>query len=631
MSHLIAGIIAHVDAGKTTLSEALLYRSGAIRRPGRVDRGDAFLDTDAIERRRGITIFAKEAILNERIALIDTPGHADFSAEMERTLSVLDAAILLISAPDRIGSHTRTLWSLLSRQSIPALIFVNKMDMCDRDKPSILGEIRQKLTPRAVDFTSIGEEETEEIAANDDELLSRYLAGESISESDIRETVEKGNTVPVLFGSALRMEGIDRLLEVLSSCFSPMPPDKEFGAFVYRVSYDRQGARLTHLRITGGTLHSKDMLGSEKANEIRIYSGSRYSSVQEAEAGEACTVLGLKESRAGMAYGACRRRAHSSFTPALVYSVIPPKGMDDSKLLRIMRMIEDEIPEISVQYQREEKEVQVLLMGEVQTEVISEIAATRHGASIAFGEGRIAYKETIRERTIGIGHFEPLRHYAEVHLLIEPGERGSGMEFISELPVNELDTSWQRLILTHLREKTHIGVLTGSPITDIRIRVLAGRAHLKHTEGGDFREATYRAVRQGLMKAESVLLEPYYRFEIIVPDACIGRVLSDIERMHGKGSIESSSDGFASIAGTCPVSTMRNYMNEIRLFSRGEGSMNAYVEGYTECHDSERVIEESGYDAERDIDNPSSSIFCSHGAGFAVPWDEVDAMSHIKC
>lgn len=630
MAKLITGIVAHVDAGKTTLSEALLYTSGAIRKLGRVDSGDAFLDTNSIERKRGITIFAKEATLSDHITLIDTPGHVDFSAEMERSLSVLDAAILLINATDGIQAHTKTLWSLLKRFQIPTLLFVNKMDMPDTNRESILQSLKDTFSEGIIDFGDMNAETfLEEIAGTDDELTEKYLSGEELKKEDLQRTIAERKVFPVIFGSALRLQGIECLLNLLEIYFSPKRVDEEFGAIVYKLSVDKQNNRLTHLKITGGVLHAKDPLGEEKANEIRIYSGEKFETVKEVQAGEICTVTGLKDSKPGTVYGSCHISFRPQMEPALIYAVQPPEGTDPSLMLRILQTLEDEMPELKVRYQTEEKEFQIMLMGEVQTEVIKELIWNRHHLEISFGDGRIAYKETIRESVIGVGHYEPLKHYAEVHLLLKPLARNRGMVFRSNLPVNDLDTNWQRLILTHLEEKQHLGVLTGSPITDMEISVLAGKAHLKHTEGGDFRQSTYRAIRQGLMKAESVLLEPFYRYEIVVPDENVGRVMSDMERMHGTSTIEESKAGFTTLTGQCPVSTMKNYINDVRAFTRGQGTLSVLVEGYDLCHNSEDVIKEIGYNPDADLENPASSVFCSHGAGFVVPWQEVDAYKHI--
>lgn len=633
MAKLITGILAHVDAGKTTLSEALLFQSGAIRNLGRVDSKNAFLDNNAIERQRGITIFSKQAVLNEKITLIDTPGHVDFSAEMERTLSVLDAAILLINASDGIQSHTKTLWSLLNQYDIPAVIFVNKMDMPDTNRELLLSKLKEGFSSAIIDF---GKERQntesffEEIAGCDDSLMEKYLNGEKISDEDVAEVIKSRKIFPCIFGSALKLSETDTLFDLLNSRFTAKKTSENTGCIVYKISKDRQNNRLTHLKVTGGVLKVKEQLEDEKINEIRIYSGEKFESVKEVHAGEICTVTGLKNSFAGKVYGCADFSGSYKMEPALIYSVIPPEEIDTPKMLQIMREMEEELPELKVDYSEAASEIRVMLMGEVQTEVITQLLQERYDIKIRFGEGRIAYRETIEEAVVGVGHYEPLRHYAEVQLQLTPLPRGSGMKFISELSVDLLDTNWQRLILTHLKEKQHIGVLTGSPITDIEIRVIAGKAHLKHTEGGDFRQSTYRAIRHGLMQAKSVLLEPVYYYEITVPEANTGRVMSDLERMHGTCSLSDSSAGFSTLCGTAPVATMKNYINEVRAFTKGQGTLSLSMNGYQLCHNQQEIIDAVKYDAEADLENPSSSVFCSHGAGFVVPWNEVHNYKHIK-
>ena len=632
MAKLITGILAHVDAGKTTLSEALLYEAGAIRNLGRVDSGDAFLDNNSIERERGITIFSKQAILNEKITLIDTPGHVDFSAEMERTLAVLDAAILLINASDGIQAHTKTLWSLLEQYNIPVAIFVNKMDMPDTSQEKILQEIHRNLSENAINFLKMStniDEFQEETASCDDVLMEKYLNGEKISESDIKAAVTTRKIFPCIFGSALKIQGISELLQILSTCFAAPSYSNKFGCRVYKISKDRLNNRLTHLKVTGGILHVKDILGDEKANEIRLYSGEKYEMVKEVTAGEVCTVTGLKNSYAGATYGNVEKSTDYRIEPALIYSVIPPAEIDTPKMLGILREIEEELPEIKVEYSEAAAEIFVKLMGEVQTEVIKQLLLERYKIQIEFGEGRIAYKETIIEPVIGVGHYEPLRHYAEVHLKLSPLPRGTGMRFVSNLSVDILDTNWQRLIMTHLKEKQHVGVLTGSPVTDMKIEIVAGRAHLKHTEGGDFRQSTYRAIRHGLMYSKSVLLEPVYRYEIVVPEACVGRVMSDMEKMHGTCSLDESKSGFSVLHGRTPVATMKNYMNEVRAYTKGQGTLSLTLDGYELCHNEKEVIEQIGYNPDADLENPAGSVFCSHGAGFTVNWDEVNNYKHL--
>lgn len=635
MAKLITGILAHVDAGKTTLSEALLFHDGAIRKLGRVDSKDAFLDNDKIERDRGITIFSKQAQLNEKITLIDTPGHVDFSAEMERTLSVLDAAILLINASDGIQSHTKTLWSLLNQHKIPTVIFVNKMDMPDTNQEQLLQKLKAGLSENIVDFSKSARSNPdffEKVAAGDDVLTEMFLNGQNDFETELSNAICRRTVFPCLFGSALKLQGIDELLSILNDFV--VPPDysalKDFGCIVYKISKDRLNNRLTHLKVTGGVLKVKAELEGEKANEIRVYSGEKWESVKEVSAGEICTVTGLKNSFAGKTYGAAPDGLCTQLEPALIYSVLPPPEVDVTRMLHIMRELEEELPEIMVEYSENTKEICVRLMGQVQTEVIQQLLQERYKIAVSFGEGRIAYKETILEPVIGVGHYEPLKHYAEVHLKMSPLPPGSGLCFACNLSVDVLDTNWQRLILTHLKEKIHVGVLTGSPITDMKIEVTAGRAHLKHTEGGDFRQATYRAVRHGLMHADSVLLEPFYLYEIVVPENCTGRVMNDMEKMHGTCSIDESGSGFVTLSGNVPVATAKNYMNEVRAYTKGLGTLSLSLGGYQKCHNQEEIVKQSGYNPEADFENPSSSVFCSHGAGFNVPWNEVNDYRHIK-
>lgn len=632
MSRLITGILAHVDAGKTTLSEALLFECGAIRTLGRVDSRDSFLDNNSIERERGITIFSKQAVLNEKITLIDTPGHVDFSAEMERSLSVLDAAILLVSGSDGIQAHTKTLWSLLKKHSIPTLIFVNKMDMPDTRKEKILDELKKSLSDGIVDFSKDKDSDNffESIAETDEKLLEKYLSGEKITEAEIKLGISRRKIFPCLFGSALKMKGTDEILETLQRFFEPKPTAKDFGCIVYKISKDEQNNRLSHIKVTGGKLQVKDFIGEEKANEIRVYSGKKFEQVKEIGAGEICAVTGLKSTKAGSVFGACKSIFSQEMEGVLIYSVIPPKEIDNPKMLGILREIEEELPELKIDYNEETQEIDLMLMGEVQTEVLKQILQNRYKINAEFGEGRIAYKETIQDSVVGVGHYEPLKHYAEVHLQMTPKESGSGLSFVSEISVDELDTNWQRLILTHLAEKKHLGILTGSPITDMEIRVIAGRAHLKHTEGGDFRQSTYRAIRQGLMKSKSILLEPIYSFEITVPDTNTGRVMSDIERMHGSCNIQSSQSGFTTLNGKCPVSTMAHYATELRSFSKGQGMISMTVCGYEKCHNQKEVMEKINYNPLADLRNPASSVFCAKGAGFVVEWDKVDFFKHIK-
>lgn len=633
MAKLITGILAHVDAGKTTLSESLLYQTGVIRTLGRVDSKNAFLDNNFIERQRGITIFSKQANLSDKITLIDTPGHVDFGAEMERTLSVLDAAILLINASDGIQSHTKTLWNLLSQYKIPTVIFVNKMDMPDTSREKLLSKLKKGLVEGVVDFSkdfAFTPEFSEEVSGLDDLLMEKFLNGENPKAEDISRLVSERKLFPCVFGSALKLEGVDELLEILNKYFSVPEYDDDFGCTVYKISKDKQGNRLTHLKVTGGVLKVKEYLDEEKINEVRVYNGEKYEQVKEVAAGEICTVTGPKDSFAGKAYGSGKGVNSYRLEPALIYSVKIPEGLDVTKMLHILRDLEEELPEIKVDYSEQTEEIFVMLMGTVQTEVIKELLQERHKIEIEFGEGRIAYKETILEPVIGVGHYEPLRHYAEVHLKMSPLPRGSGLRFVSKISVDELDTNWQRLILTHLEEKTHAGVLSGSPITDMEIEVIAGRAHLKHTEGGDFRQSTYRAIRHGLMYSKSVLLEPVYSYEAVIPEACVGRFMTDLDKMQGTCSLEEASEGFSVLRGKVPVSEMKNYMNDLRAYSKGQGTLSMTVSGYEECHNQKEVLEQMNYNPDADLANPASSVFCSHGAGFVVKWDEVNNYKHIR-
>lgn len=638
MPKLITGILAHVDAGKTTLSEAMLYECGAIRQLGRVDSKNAFLDNNQIEKERGITIFSKQAELNSKITLIDTPGHVDFSAEMERTLSVLDAAILLINASDGIQSHTKTLWSLLNQYKIPTVVFVNKMDMPDTNKDSILQKLQSGLSEKIISFSkedieTLPSEFIENISANDEELIDKFLNGTKITQEDIKKTIQKRNLFPCIFGSALKLQNVDFLLQILNDYFETpqySSASNDLGCIVYKVTKDKQGSRLTHLKVTSGILKVKDILEDEKVNEIRLYSGEKYESVKEVSCGEICTVTGLKNSFSGKTYGNALSKNNRKIEPALIYSIIPPEDIDTPKMLHILKDLEEELPEIMVEYSEATKEIYIRLMGQIQTEVIQQLLLDRYKISIFFGEGKIAYKETILEPVIGVGHYEPLRHYAEVHLKLSPLPLGSGLHFKSNLSVDVLDTNWQRLIMTHLKEKTHLGVLTGSPITDMEIEIVAGRAHLKHTEGGDFRQATYRAIRHGLMYSKSILLEPYYIYEIVVPEGCTGRVMSDMDKMKGSFTLTETKAGFSTLTGRVPVSTIKNYVTEVRSYTKGQGSLSLTLDGYDLCHNEKEVIEACNYNPTQDAENPADSVFCSHGAGFNVNWSEVNNYKHIK-
>ena len=632
------GILAHVDAGKTTLSEGMLYLSGSIRDMGRVDHGDAFLDTYEMERERGITIFSKQAILSWKdieLTLLDTPGHVDFSAEMERVLQVLDYAVLVISGTDGVQGHTVTLWRLLKRYNVPVFLFINKMDREGTDRNALMAELKGRLDEGCTDIEAIRENDPdrlESLAVCDDAMLEEYLETGSICKNTLRRTIAERKVFPCWFGSALKAEGITELLDgIREYSISPEYPEK-FGAKVYKIARDPQGNRLTYLKVTGGELKVKELIpGIEgKVNQIRIYSGVRYELVQSAQAGMVCAVTGLEGTYPGQGMGEEKDSDIPVLEPVLTYRVELPEGCDVHTMLTNLRQLEEEEPELHIVWAGETQEIHVQLMGEVQTEVLQRLIKDRYGVLVEFREGRIIYKETIAGPVEGIGHFEPLRHYAEVHLLLEPGERGSGMQFSYECSEDILDRNWQRLILTHLEEKEHRGVLTGSVLTDVRITLVAGRAHQKHTEGGDFRQATYRAVRQGLMKAESVLLEPYYEFRMELPMENVGRAMTDIQRMNGTFEGPEAENDQAVLTGSAPVSEMRGYQKEFAAYTGGFGRLFCTLKGYDVCHDAENVVGEISYDPDSDIDNTADSVFCAHGAGFIVPWYQVEEYMHVE-
>ena len=635
---LNVGILAHVDAGKTTLSEGMLYLSGSIRDMGRVDHGDAFLDTYEMERERGITIFSKQAVLSWKdieLTLLDTPGHVDFSAEMERVLQVLDYAVLVISGTDGVQGHTVTLWRLLKRYNVPVFLFINKMDREGTDRNALMSELKGRLDEGCTDIEAIREnnpDRLESLAVCDDAMLEEYLETGSICKNTLRRTIAERKVFPCWFGSALKAEGITELLDgIREYSISPEYPEK-FGAKVYKIARDPQGNRLTYLKVTGGELKVKELIpGIEgKVNQIRIYSGVRYELVQSAQAGMVCAVTGLEGTYPGQGMGEEKDSDIPVLEPVLTYRVELPEGCDVHTMLTNLRQLEEEEPELHIVWAGETQEIHIQLMGEVQTEVLQRLIKDRYGVLVEFREGRIIYKETIAGPVEGVGHFEPLRHYAEVHLLLEPGERGSGMQFSSECSEDILDRNWQRLILTHLEEKEHRGVLTGSVLTDVRITLVAGRAHQKHTEGGDFRQATYRAVRQGLMKAESVLLEPYYEFRMELPMENVGRAMTDIQRMNGTFEGPEAENDQAVLTGSAPVSEMRGYQKEFAAYTGGFGRLFCTLKGYDVCHDAENVVEEINYDPDSDIDNTADSVFCAHGAGFIVPWYQVEEYMHVE-
>ncbi|HHV65458.1 MAG TPA: TetM/TetW/TetO/TetS family tetracycline resistance ribosomal protection protein [Peptococcaceae bacterium] len=638
MKKLVLGILAHVDAGKTTLAESMLYLSGRIRKMGRVDNKDAYLDTWELEKARGITIFSKQAILelnDIEITLLDTPGHVDFSAEMERTLQVLDYAILVISAADGVQGHTKTLWRLLDLYQIPVLIFINKMDLNGMDKVKLIKELKDQLGDGCVEFEEVETEGFyEELAICDDLLLETYLKTGRIETLDIKKAVNARKIFPCFFGSALKCEGVEPFLQSIAKYAQIPSYPEEFGARIFKITRDEEGNRLTHLKIKGGRLKVKDVLTvggrQEKVNQIRLYSGQKFEVRSEIEAGSVCAVTGLSQSKPGEGLGSEKATVKPVLEPVLSYQIILPEGCDPRVMLPKLRQLEEEQPELRIVWDEELQEIQAKIMGEVQIEILQELIQNRFGVKVVFGVGKIIYKETIAKVVEGVGHFEPLRHYAEVHLLLTPGEPGSGLEFGTECSEDLLSKSWQRLVLTHLEEKVHKGVLTGSPITDMKITLVAGKAHEKHTAGGDFREATYRAVRQGLMEAESILLEPYYVFELELPAKMVGRAMADIEKMHGNGEISRTSGEMAVIIGSAPVATMRNYHQEVANYTKGMGRLFCTLKGYEPCHNAAEVIEQIGYDAERDVENPAGSVFCSHGSGFLVPWNKVKEYMHLE-
>ncbi len=643
MKSLILGILAHVDAGKTTLSESLLHKSGKLKAAGRVDRGDAYLDTYALEKQRGITIFSKQAMFSYKdlqITLLDTPGHVDFSAEMERTLQVLDGAVLVLSGADGIQAHTRTLWKLLQQYHIPVIVFVNKMDQPVADRITIIAELHKSLDEGCVDFTEEGRgagDFYETIAMCDERTLESYLTAGTVEEGEIARLVGSRKLFPCYFGSALREEGIEPLLEGIWQYMKPPVWPREFGARVYKITRDGQGSRLTWLKLTGGRLPVRKLLEirtpegilEEKINQIRLYSGERYETVQELEAGMTAAVTGPEHTFAGQGLGAEGGNHLPLLEPVLSCQMILPQGCDPVSVLPQIRRLAEEEPELHVCWDEEAREIQVRLMGEVQTEILQHLLQERFGLSVGFGPGRIVYRETIADTVEGVGHFEPLRHYAEVHLLLEPGEQGSGLVFETDCSEDMLERNWQRLVLTHLREREHRGVLTGSVITDMKITLKAGKAHLKHTEGGDFRQAVYRAVRQGLMQAKSVLLEPYYDFILQAPDTLTGRIMTDLERMHAVFFQPEIENGMAVLRGSAPVSCMQPYRGEVAGLTKGRGSLVCTLKGYGPCHNTAEVVAERAYDPEQDLRHPSSSVFCAHGAGFTVPWDEVQDYMHL--
>ena len=640
MKHICIGILAHVDSGKTTLSEGLLYASGALRKLGRVDHGDAFLDTDALERERGITIFAKQAMLTvgeREFTLLDTPGHVDFSAEMERTLSVLDYAVLVISGSDGVQSHTRTLWRLLTRYEVPTFLFINKMDLAGTDKSSLMERLTQTLSAECVDFSAPPQGRDEALALCDEAALESLLERGSIDDSLISEMIKSRKVFPCFFGSALKMDGVEDFLSALARFTVAPEYPSEFGAKVFKISRDAQGGRLTWLKVTGGALRVKAPLSyraqnqdyQEKADQLRLYSGIKFRTLEKAGAGSVVAVTGLSHSYVGLGLGTEAEASAPLLQPVLTYQLVLPDGADAHSALTKLRELEEEDPMLRIVWNERYGQIHVQLMGRIQLEILRRRILDRFGLAVTFGEGSIVYRETIASPVLGMGHFEPLRHYAEVQLLIEPLPRGTGIQLASNLATDALDLNWQRLIFTHLLEREHAGVLTGSALTDVRFTLVAGRAHLKHTEGGDFRQATYRAVRQGLMQAESLLLEPYYDFRLEVPAECVGRAMTDLQNMGGTVDSPQSVGENTVLTGYAPVRTLRDYFTDVAAYTRGRGQLSCAVRGYETCQNQDEIVASLGYDAERDTDNPASSVFCDHGGSITIPWNEV--AQHVHC
>ena len=635
MKRLTTGIMAHVDAGKTTLTEAMLYLTGNIRRLGRVDHGDAFLDTQELERERGITIYAKQAILRRgdlELTLVDTPGHVDFSAETERALQVLDCAILVVSAADGVQGHTETLWQLLEEAGVPVFLFVNKMDQPNEGKAAILKQLEGRLGHGFVDMTD-PEARGEGAALCSEELMERYLSGEEFTQEELAALVVQRQLFPVYFGSALQVEGVEELLDGIEAYTLEPEWPQDFGARVFKITRDERGERLTWLKVTGGQLRVREVLHGpnweEKVNQIRLYSGAKFTAVDVAPAGTVCAVTGLTRTTAGEGLVAEENWTGPRLEPVLSYQVIPPEGVDASTLLERLRRLEEEDPQLQVEWEPHAEQVRVKLMGQVHREVLERELRRRFMLDVTFGPGSIVYLETLAKPVEGVGHFEPLRHYAEVHLLLEPLERGAGLQIDTVCSEDVLDGNWQRLILTHLVERQHVGVLTGSPITDLKLTLLTGKGHLKHTEGGDFRQATYRAIRQGLMMGETILLEPWYTFRLEVPGESVGRAMTDVQRMCGEFEGPQMRGETAVLTGSLPVSEVGDYWSQVAAYTQGRGRFSCRLDGYRPCHNTQQVVEERGYDPDRDVDNPSGSVFCDHGAGVHVPWNEVRSHMHV--
>lgn len=632
MKKIVLGILAHVDAGKTTLTESMLYLSKTIRHLGRVDHGDAFLDYNSQERDRGITIFSKQAIFNWndcQITLIDTPGHVDFSTEMERTLQVLDYAILVISGIDGIQNHSETIWKLLKHYHVPTFIFINKMDSIYANKDKLLNDLKDQFDENCFDFENLDENFYETIALNNEKLLDYYLEHQTLTKEMIIDEIYQRNLFPCFFGSALKIEGIDIFLNEFTNYVKEKQYPKQFQARVFKITHDKQGNKLTHLKITGGSLKVKEQVGNEKVDQIRIYSGDKYQLVNEVYAGDICAIKGFKNFEISQGLGNESTVNTPILSPYMDYRIILPENCNQHEALEKLLLLSKEDPQLHINYNNQSKEIHVELMGEIQVEILKNIISERFNLDVEFDHGNIIYKETILEPVEGVGHFEPLRHYAEVHLLLEPGKPGSGLEFAVDCKENVLATSYQRLVLSHLKEKEHIGVLTGSLITDMKITLISGRAHLKHTEGGDFREATYRALRQGLKATKSILLEPYFKFSLEIPVEYLSRAIYDIETMNGTFKLSKEQDEMAYLTGKAPVSKMQNYQSEVISYTKGKGRITLQIDGYYPCTNQEEIISKINYDSESDLENPTGSVFCSHGAGFNVKWDEVENYMHI--
>ena len=632
MKKIVLGILAHVDAGKTTLTESMLYLSKTIRHLGRVDHGDAFLDYNSQERDRGITIFSKQAIFNWndcQITLIDTPGHVDFSTEMERTLQVLDYAILVISGIDGIQNHSETIWKLLKHYHVPTFIFINKMDSIYANKDKLLNDLKDQFDENCFDFENLDENFYETIALNNEKLLDYYLEHQTLTKEMIIDEIYQRNLFPCFFGSALKIEGIDTFLNEFTNYVKEKQYPKQFKARVFKITHDKQGNKLTHLKITGGSLKVKEQVGNEKVDQIRIYSGDKYQLVNEVYAGDICAIKGFKNFEISQGLGNESTVNTPILSPYMDYRIILPENCNQHEALEKLLLLSKEDPQLHINYNNQSKEIHVELMGEIQVEILKNIISERFNLDVEFDHGNIIYKETILEPVEGVGHFEPLRHYAEVHLLLEPGKPGSGLEFAVDCKENVLATSYQRLVLSHLKEKEHIGVLTGSLITDMKITLISGRAHLKHTEGGDFREATYRALRQGLKATKSILLEPYFKFSLEIPVEYLSRAIYDIETMNGTFKLSKEQDEMAYLTGKAPVSKMQNYQSEVISYTKGKGRITLQIDGYYPCTNQEEIISKINYDSESDLENPTGSVFCSHGAGFNVKWDEVENYMHI--